>query len=123
VTVPIWAWIAFAAFVVTMLAVDLFVLHRRACEVSLKLERRLGRDRPRLRRAAVGLARRRPRPGLRGQRFLVRDRGRVLATSLLLALIVVETTDVIFAVDSIPAILAVSSATCSPDWPASRRRC
>ena len=27
-TVPIWAWAAFAAFVVTMLAVDLFVLHR-----------------------------------------------------------------------------------------------
>ena len=35
-TVPIWAWVAFAAFVVTMLAVDLFVLHRRAREVSLK---------------------------------------------------------------------------------------
>jgi tellurite resistance protein TerC len=36
VTVPIWAWIAFAGFVVTMLAVDLLVLHRRAREVSLK---------------------------------------------------------------------------------------
>ncbi len=35
-TVPIWAWAAFAAFVVTMLAVDLFVLHRRAREVSLR---------------------------------------------------------------------------------------
>ena len=35
-TVPIWAWAAFAAFVVTMLAVDLFVLHRQAREVSLK---------------------------------------------------------------------------------------
>ena len=35
-TVPIWAWIAFAGFVVTMLAVDLLVLHRRAREVSLK---------------------------------------------------------------------------------------
>ena len=48
---------------------------------------------------------------LRGQRFLVRDQGRVLATPLLLALIVVETTDVIFAVDSIPAILAVTTDT------------
>jgi tellurite resistance protein TerC len=48
---------------------------------------------------------------LHGQRFLVRDGGRVLATPLLLALIMIETTDVIFAVDSIPAILAVSTDT------------
>jgi TerC family integral membrane protein len=52
---------------------------------------------------------------LHGQRFLLRadvhgrQRGRVLATPLLLALVVVETTDVIFAVDSIPAILAVTT--------------
>ena len=48
---------------------------------------------------------------LHGQRFLVREGTRVLATPLLLALIVVETTDVIFAVDSIPAILAVTTDT------------
>ena len=35
----------------------------------------------------------------------------MLATPLLLALIVIETTDVIFAVDSIPAILAVTTDT------------
>jgi tellurite resistance protein TerC len=46
---------------------------------------------------------------LHGQRFLVRDGTRLLATPLLLALIVIETTDVIFAVDSIPAILAVTT--------------
>ena len=46
---------------------------------------------------------------LHGQRFLVRDAGRLVATPLLLALLVVETTDVIFAVDSIPAILAVTT--------------
>ena len=46
---------------------------------------------------------------LHGQRFLVRDGSRLLATPLLLALIVIETTDVIFAVDSIPAILAVTT--------------
>lgn len=34
-SVPAWAWVAFAAFVVAMLALDLFVLHRRAHEVSL----------------------------------------------------------------------------------------
>jgi TerC family integral membrane protein len=222
VTVPIWAWVAFAAFVVAMLAVDLFVLHRRAREVSLKeaavwsgvwvaiglafggllwawrgggtaqaylagylIEKSLSLDNvfvfavifsafaiplryqhrvlmlgilgalvmraafilagaalldsfhlvsylfgAVLLLAAVKLARGRdpvdPRRNralravgrilpatdeLRGQRFLVRDRGRVLATPLLLALIVVETTDVIFAVDSIPAILAVTTDT------------
>jgi tellurite resistance protein TerC len=46
---------------------------------------------------------------LHGQRFVARDGGRLFATPLLLALIVVETTDVIFAVDSIPAILAVTT--------------
>jgi tellurite resistance protein TerC len=46
---------------------------------------------------------------LHGQRFLLRDGRRLLATPLLVALIVVETADVIFAVDSIPAILAVTT--------------
>jgi tellurite resistance protein TerC len=48
---------------------------------------------------------------LRGQRFLVREGGHLRATPLLLALVMIETTDVIFAVDSIPAILAVSTDT------------
>jgi tellurite resistance protein TerC len=221
VTVPIWAWAAFAAFVVAMLAVDLLVLHPRAREVPVKeaavwsavwvaiglgfcvllwawrggpaqaylagylIEKSLSLDNifvfavifsafaipPRYQHrvlmlgvlgalimraafilvgaalldsfhvvsylfgavllcAAVTMARGRDhsQPGrrralralsrilpatdeLRGQRFLVRDGGRVLATPLLLALMVVETTDVIFAVDSIPAILAVTTDT------------
>jgi tellurite resistance protein TerC len=41
-------------------------------------------------------------------RFFVRRAGRYLATPLFIVLIVVETTDVIFAVDSIPAILAIT---------------
>ena len=41
-------------------------------------------------------------------RFLVRRAGKMLATPLLLVLILVETTDLIFAVDSIPAIFAVT---------------
>jgi tellurite resistance protein TerC len=48
---------------------------------------------------------------LHGQRFLIRERGRLLATPLLLTLIVVETTDVIFAIDSIPAVLAITTDT------------
>jgi tellurite resistance protein TerC len=47
--------------------------------------------------------------GLRGGRFLAREGGRWLATPLLLTLIVVESTDLIFAVDSIPAVFAVTS--------------
>jgi tellurite resistance protein TerC len=41
-------------------------------------------------------------------RFFVRKNGRLLATPLLLVLLLVETTDLIFAVDSIPAILAIT---------------
>jgi len=221
-SVPIWAWIAFAAFVVTMLVLDLFVLHRRAREVSLKeagtwsvvwvaaglgfggllllwqgadtaeayvagylIEKSLSVDnifvfalifsafaipsryqhrvlmlgifgallmraafiaggvavleafhpviyifgavllyaaarmlrggshpQPQRNRALRALRRILPATDqLHGQRFLIRDGGRILATPLLLALIVIETTDVIFAVDSIPAILAVTTDT------------
>ena len=41
-------------------------------------------------------------------RFVVRRAGHMLVTPLLLVLLVVETTDVIFALDSIPAIFAVT---------------
>lgn len=44
-----------------------------------------------------------------GGKFMVNRAGKYLATPLLLVLLVVETTDVIFAVDSIPAALAISS--------------
>jgi tellurite resistance protein TerC len=219
-TVPVWAWAAFLAFVIAMLALDVFVLHRRAHEVSLReaglwsavwiiiglgfgglvwawagdgtaqaylagylIEKSLSVDNiflfaaifsafaiparyqhrvlmfgiigALLMRAALiaaGLSLleavhpviyvfgavllvaafnmlrggshaaaehsrtlrllRRWLPvtaRLSGQRFVVRDGGRLLATPLLLALAAVETTDVLFAVDSIPAILAVTT--------------
>jgi tellurite resistance protein TerC len=44
-----------------------------------------------------------------GARFLIRRDGRTYATPLLLVLVVVETTDVMFAVDSVPAILAITT--------------
>ncbi len=47
-------------------------------------------------------------PRFEGSRFLVRENGRWRATLLLLALLVVEVTDVVFAVDSIPAIFAIT---------------
>jgi TerC family integral membrane protein len=222
VSLPAWAWAAFAAFVLTVLVLDLFVLHRRAHEFSLKeaatwsalwvaigmgfggllwlwrgggtaqaylagylIEKSLSLDNlfvfavifsafaipPRYQHrvlmlgiigalfmraafivagvallrtfhpviylfgavllwAAVKMLRggsHRPpqhNPVLRalmrvlpatdrlhGQRFVVKDGGRLLATPLLLALVVVEVTDVIFAIDSIPAILAVTTDT------------
>jgi len=43
-----------------------------------------------------------------GQRFLVRRGGVLLATPLFLVLLLVESTDLVFAVDSIPAIYAVT---------------
>ena len=218
-TVPAWAWAAFLAFVLAMLALDLFVLHRRAREVSLNeagawtavwvaigrgfaallrawrggaaaqaylagylIEKSLSVDnvfvfavifsafaiparyqrrvlmlgivgallmraafvvagvtlleafhpviylfgavllaaavtmlrgghhpRPQHNRALKALTRALPATRrLHGQRFLLRDRGRVLATPLLLALIVIETADVVFAVDSIPAIFGIT---------------
>ena len=225
-TVPVWAWAAFLVFVVAMLALDVFVLHRKAHEVSLReagawsavwialglgfgglvwawaggataqaylagylIEKSLSVDNiflfaaifsafaiparyqhrvlmfgiigallmragfiaagitlleaihpviyvfgavlllaavnmlrggthapPEQSRVLRLLRRRLPvTDRLHGQRFLYRDdsrgqdRGRLLVTPLLLALVVVETTDVIFAVDSIPAILAVTT--------------
>jgi len=43
-----------------------------------------------------------------GNHFLVKGRGRRLATPLLLTLVVIETTDIIFAVDSVPAVLSIT---------------
>jgi tellurite resistance protein TerC len=43
-----------------------------------------------------------------GEHFLVRENGKLLATPLLVALVAVEATDVVFAVDSIPAIFAIT---------------
>ena len=46
--------------------------------------------------------------GYEGQHFLVRHGGQLFATPLLVVLVTVETTDLVFAVDSIPAIFAVT---------------
>jgi tellurite resistance protein TerC len=46
--------------------------------------------------------------GYDGARFFVRRERRTFATPLFLVLLVVETTDLVFAVDSIPAVLAIT---------------
>ena len=43
-----------------------------------------------------------------GQRFFVREKGRRVATPLFIALVVIETTDIVFALDSIPAVLGIT---------------
>ncbi len=43
-----------------------------------------------------------------GQSFFVREEGRLLATPMLLVLVTVEFTDVLFAVDSIPAVFGIT---------------
>jgi tellurite resistance protein TerC len=48
-------------------------------------------------------------PELHGQKFVTRVEGRRMLTPLVLVLLVVETTDLIFALDSIPAIFAVTT--------------
>jgi tellurite resistance protein TerC len=47
-------------------------------------------------------------PDYRGARFFLREEGRLLATPLVIVLLIVEITDVTFAVDSIPAIFGIT---------------
>lgn len=58
----------------------------------------------------VRIARRlfRMAPDFDGERFFTRINGSLAATPLFLVLLVVETTDVVFAVDSIPAIFSIT---------------
>jgi tellurite resistance protein TerC len=46
-----------------------------------------------------------------GDRLFIKEKRRLHATPLFLVLVVIETSDLIFAVDSIPAILAISKDT------------
>lgn len=46
----------------------------------------------------------------RGDRFFVRHAGKLMATPLFAVIIMVGTTDVVFAVDSIPAIFSITSS-------------
>lgn len=47
-------------------------------------------------------------PQIHGQKFFVREGGKLFATPLLIALLFLELTDIIFAVDSVPAIFALT---------------
>jgi tellurite resistance protein TerC len=47
-------------------------------------------------------------PAIEGQRFFLRHDGRLFATPLFIALAFIEISDIIFAVDSVPAIFAIT---------------
>jgi tellurite resistance protein TerC len=46
--------------------------------------------------------------GSHGDKFFVREDGKLLVTSLFMVLLVIESTDVVFAVDSVPAIFGIT---------------
>jgi tellurite resistance protein TerC len=48
---------------------------------------------------------------LHGSKLFVRENKKLMATPLFLVLLIIESSDLIFAVDSIPAILAISKST------------
>ena len=47
-------------------------------------------------------------PEFHGQKFSLREHGKLVLTPLALVLLMVETTDLIFALDSLPAVLAIT---------------
>jgi tellurite resistance protein TerC len=47
-------------------------------------------------------------PKYQGNQFFVRQNGRMLASPLFVVLLILETTDLVFAVDSVPAVLAIT---------------
>jgi tellurite resistance protein TerC len=47
-------------------------------------------------------------PMLRGHDFWRREGGRLVATPLFVALVVIETTDIVFALDSVPAVFSIT---------------
>jgi tellurite resistance protein TerC len=50
-------------------------------------------------------------PDYEGEHFFVRQAGKYYGTPLLLAVVAIEATDILFAVDSVPAVLAITRDT------------
>jgi len=49
--------------------------------------------------------------GYRGRSFVVKEAGRWTATPMFVALVAVETSDIMFAIDSVPAVFAITTDT------------
>src|SRR3954469_16085427 len=90
-----WAFYVFGAFLVYT-AIKLATSHGMESHPDQNMFVRLGR---RYLRVA---------PGSHGEKFFVRIDGKLFVTSLFLVLLVIESTDVLFAVDSVPAIFGIT---------------
>jgi tellurite resistance protein TerC len=90
-----WAFYLFGAFLVYT-AIKLAASHGSESHPDQNIVVRLGR---RYLRVA---------PGTYGDKFFVRVDGRLQVTSLILVLLVIESTDVLFAIDSVPAIFGIT---------------
>ncbi len=47
-------------------------------------------------------------PGYSGRDFFIKKNGKIFATSMFLTLLLIESSDIVFAVDSIPAVIAIT---------------
>ena len=91
-------WVLLVVFGVFLLYTGVKIIRHRADEGQEEATRGLG-----LLRKIMPVT-----DTIEGQKFFTRVNARRAATPLFAALVVIEITDVIFAVDSVPAILAVS---------------
>lgn len=102
--------IAVAGFLLTTLHFVIYIFGGFLIFTGLKFLRE-DEDEPDLEQnRVVRLARRvfRTTAGYEGQRFFVRREGMLFATPLFIVLLLIESTDLVFAVDSIPAIYAIT---------------
>lgn len=102
--------IAFAGFLLSTLHLAVYLFGAFLVFTGLKFLREEQHE-PDLRRSRVLRLARRLFPvtdGYRGQRFFVREHGVRYATPLFLVLIFIEVTDLAFAIDSVPAIYAIT---------------
>jgi tellurite resistance protein TerC len=90
-----WAFYVFGAFLVYT-GIKLATSHGMESHPDQNMFVRLGR---RYLRVA---------PSSHGEKFFVRIDGKLFVTSLFLVLLVIESTDVLFAVDSVPAIFGIT---------------
>jgi len=102
--------IAFAGILLTTLHVAVYLFGAFLVVTGIRFLREEQHE-PDLRRSRVLRIARRIVPvtdGYRGQKFFVREHGVRYATPLFLVLIFIEVTDLAFAIDSVPAIYAIT---------------
>ncbi|HET7738070.1 MAG TPA: TerC/Alx family metal homeostasis membrane protein, partial [Tepidiformaceae bacterium] len=102
--------IAVAGFLLTTLHFVIYIFGAFLIFTGIKFLREEEHDPDLEKNRVVRLARRlfRTTEGYEGQKFFVRREGILFATPLFIVLLLIESTDLVFAVDSIPAIYAIT---------------